>query len=477
MIRINDALAFRRRAGFWLVSCLAILLALVSWINRYIVRFFNIHLFHAGVQGNLDPPGWWIYLALRVPLSLALVWLVIRFPVRSPKRAVEAGTAGLRYFDPLMGLRALAFVMVFMGHYFRIVFPFTAAGMHRYLLMLLLSSPWAGVWLFFTLSGFLMGKGFASGRYSLDEKGVRLFFRNRCLRILPIYYAGLFVVSVYRYPAIFFPKNWWMAIEMGIFDYRGDLPLNPIGALWSVSTEVQFYLLVPFLTFALMKVKRVTGKVFILFPALLIVIESMARAWIGRHAPSDYSVWFNSYTYSYSPLLTNLDLFVAGMSINYLPPLTPTLASVRRFLGPALVVGAVFIYCAICFATYFWGRLFGSSPYWATAPILCIVLASVFIYLAEVRGKIRIPDGVLGAGLLLVESIGTLTYCLYVFHPEVLMINGAFLPRIHSFGASLRFLPLVAAELAGVALFFYLAVEKPLNARKLVSDTALTDAP
>ncbi len=62
MIRISDALAFRRRAGFWLVTSLAILLALISWINRYIVRFFNLYLFHAEIQGSLDPPGWWVYL-------------------------------------------------------------------------------------------------------------------------------------------------------------------------------------------------------------------------------------------------------------------------------------------------------------------------------------------------------------------------------------------------------------------------------
>ncbi len=370
-----------------------------------------------------------------------------------------------------MGLRALAFVMVFMGHFFRVVFPFTPVGIHRYFLMLLLSSPWAGVWLFFTLSGFLMGKGFASGRYSLDEKGVRLFFRNRCLRILPIYYAGLFIVSVYRYPEIFFPRNWWMAIEMVIFDYRADIPLNPIGALWSVSTEVQFYLLVPFLTFVLMQIKRVSGKLFIVIPVLLIIIETMARVWIVQHRPA--------YTYVYSPLLTNLDLFVAGMSINYLPRLPSLSTSVKKSLGPLLIVGLVFIYCSICYATYYSERFFGPSlaSYWAKAPALSVVLASMFIYLAELRGKILIPSGILGAGLLFVQAIGTLTYCLYVFHPEVLIINGAFLPVVHSLGGSMKFLPVVVAELAGVALFFYFAVEKPLSSRKMVSDTALTDAP
>ena len=58
-------------------------------------------------------------------------------------------------------------------------------------------SPWCGVWMFFTLSGYLMGKGFVTGRHSVDREGLKKFYRNRVLRILPIYFISIFLVSVF----------------------------------------------------------------------------------------------------------------------------------------------------------------------------------------------------------------------------------------------------------------------------------------
>ncbi len=43
------------------------------------------------------------------------------------------------------------------------------------------------VWLFFILSGYLIGFGFSSGRYSYDQKGLLDYYRNRILRIIPLF--------------------------------------------------------------------------------------------------------------------------------------------------------------------------------------------------------------------------------------------------------------------------------------------------
>ncbi|WP_375506305.1 acyltransferase family protein [uncultured Nostoc sp.] len=45
----------------------------------------------------------------------------------------------------------------------------------------------AAVWIFFVLSGYLMGKGFYSGRYIANISGIVNFWRNRILRIFPLY--------------------------------------------------------------------------------------------------------------------------------------------------------------------------------------------------------------------------------------------------------------------------------------------------
>jgi hypothetical protein len=258
MDRAAAALAEERSRGFWVGGALAVVLAVMSYCSRFLAEFFNLHLLG---RATLEPLGWWLYVAVRVPVAAALVWTVVRFPGAVKTRAGGDGgnIRDARFFDPLMGLRAMACLIVMVGHFFLVTFslyPNDPNRSLRMLKMLLLCPPWAGVWVFFTLSGYLMGKGFARGRYALNAAGARSFLRNRLLRIAPVYYVGVFLVSVYLCPEIFRWRNWWMLIEMGLFDYRGDLPLNPIRALWSVSTEMQFYMLVPLLMVGLFAVGR-----------------------------------------------------------------------------------------------------------------------------------------------------------------------------------------------------------------------------
>ena len=144
---------------------------------------------------------------------------------------------------------------------------------------LLAPSPWAGVWVFFVLSGYLMGKGFFSGRYPFSRDGLLTFYRNRLLRILPLYWFAVLAISLLMKPEIFAPKNIWMLAAILLFDYSGAFAINPIGALWSVSTEVQFYILVPFLfvLYASLIERRGTS---LRFPPWLGVVALLAAAWL-----------------------------------------------------------------------------------------------------------------------------------------------------------------------------------------------------
>ena len=53
----------------------------------------------------------------------------------------------------------------------------------------LFTPAWTGVWIFFILSGFLIGKGFWTGKYKTDNlKDFSKFYTNRALKILPLYF-------------------------------------------------------------------------------------------------------------------------------------------------------------------------------------------------------------------------------------------------------------------------------------------------
>jgi len=462
---MEAALGAKRNKGFWIAGCTALILSCVSYVNLRLVFLFNQHLFRAETQNW----GWCLYVALRLPIAAFFVWTVLRFPCLE-ERAGEGSkpVKKARFFDPLMGLRALACFIVLMGHFFMVAFPF-AGDVPRMVRIVLEAPPWCGVWIFFTLSGYLMGKGFAKGRYTLDETGTRLFLRNRLLRIGPVYYCAILLVSLYRYTDILQWRHWWMLLEMFLFDYRGDLPINPIGALWSVSTEVQFYALVPLLMVVLLRVQRRAGRAFVLAPLLLVLVGTAVRIWLTHRPGLEPGV------YVYAPLLPNLDLFLAGMSINLMPSLQLP-AKVRKHLGPILLAAGICYYLTIGDIALDPARI-GLGNFMAKGPLACVLFAVVFIYLAEIRGSIAIGPGWVGRLLFGLQTMGTLTYCLYVFHPEVYMVNAALLPQVHSLGVSLAHFPMVLLELVCVASFFYYAVEKPFDLKKRVSGSALEDAP
>ena len=485
MESISAALAFKRQRGFWMVSALALLLSVLTYVNPLLIDSLNARLCAGCATQTIlygtkrfNDIGAWVYVALRLPLVALLVAMILRFPRKvadPPAARSKAHAPATRFFDPLMGLRALACMLVLLGHYFLVIFPFANNGVSAPVRALLRSSPWAGVWVFFALSGYLMGKGFAKGRYSLDESGAFLFYRNRLLRIMPIYVVSIVLVSMYRYPAVLQPHKLWMLIEMMIFDYRGDLPVNPVGALWSVSTEVQFYLLVPALMVGLLWLRSRMRRGFVVVPLLLMVLGTAARLWFVLRSPHrSYSL---SYSFIYAPLLSNLDIFVAGLSVNLISRTKVVSSAARLSIGTSLWIGAAAFYAAICGLTYFLLLHRTLEHVWAVGPICCTVFAVLFIHMAERLGRIPMDGRVAGKVFLAIQTVGTLTYCLYVFHPEIYINNASLLAPDHPLRVSLVHFPYVLLQVFAVATFFYLSVEKPFDAHKRVSGTALLDAP
>ena len=94
------------------------------------------------------------------------------------------------FYPALDGLRAVAFLMVLLEHYNQ--FPW----------------GWAGVDLFFVLSGFLItGILFDSQN---DTYRVRNFYVRRTLRIFPLYY-GILLLILFLWPLVHWQLSWaWM---------------------------------------------------------------------------------------------------------------------------------------------------------------------------------------------------------------------------------------------------------------------------
>jgi peptidoglycan/LPS O-acetylase OafA/YrhL len=165
---------------------------------------------------------------------------------------LDSPLAGSRRIPQLDGLRGVAIAMVVVFHYSwaevgvppRFPGPLASA----------LDLGWAGVDLFFVLSGFLIGGILLDARESPNY--FRVFYRRRVCRIFPAYFAFLIVFLLAAHftrspevqrlftPAIPWPavatftQNFWMAIH----NQEGAVALNPT---WSLAVEEQFYLTLP----------------------------------------------------------------------------------------------------------------------------------------------------------------------------------------------------------------------------------------
>ena len=160
------------------------------------------------------------------------------------------------HIPELDGLRAFGITTIIVAH----MWPYPQGPWHPMWNLLHLS--WVLMDCFFVLSGFLITGILLDSRSRPDY--YRSFYTRRALRILPIYYLVITVVTCsamihgtgYLYPSL--PKlhkwgsSWWYFVYLGNIPpaFTGVTPTAARGCLsplWSLQIEEQFYLLFPLL--------------------------------------------------------------------------------------------------------------------------------------------------------------------------------------------------------------------------------------
>ncbi|AFZ24437.1 putative acyltransferase [Cylindrospermum stagnale PCC 7417] len=222
------------------------------------------------------------------------------------------------HLDALLALRGFACLMVVILHSNP---PRNSIVYRGYdLSWLIFSHGWVAVWIFFVLSGYLMGKAFYANRYTADVPGVINFWRNRLVRIVPLYYFSILILTLFVYPNWLKIENWGYLLRLFTFSYEFSITSQPgmnfNVVFWSLSTEVQFYILVPFIfsyfkqRFSQPKQVYIAG-IFIFL--MIFIIRCLFWVSLRREISEQFSYVVK---YWYTPLLTNLDLFLCGFSVN-----------------------------------------------------------------------------------------------------------------------------------------------------------------
>lgn len=401
------------------------------------------------------------YIAIRLILiSLFIIFLTtVNYKLIDTKKT-NAQKIKTNSRGPLI-IRAVACLYVLMGHYFLVTFnPSGGASnkMEYYIRALLSCSPWAGVWMFFTLSGYLIALGFYSGRHNISKEGIVKFYRSRSLRIMPLYYISILIVvliirpdflTIQKIPKLFFTI---------CFDQNGGD--TPIGALWSVSTEFQFYLISPLIFLLFSAISKMRTLAICVSPIL--VIMSLYKFVIIKNYPE---LWHQRV---YDPLVSNIDNFIVGFFIAFL-------VSKMKANGTCIKYGKYYGYFLLLLSWIFislWSypemlclpNLPGSANriyFLSFAPIITSLITGIIIVCFELSKTISSSRF---SGL--VSFFGVTSYCIYVWQEPILLSMRRNYPLAISFNYSMMIYPLVFCSIVLLSYIFYITIEKPFYLRK-----------
>ncbi|MEP6692278.1 MAG: acyltransferase [Gemmatimonadaceae bacterium] len=167
----------------------------------------------------------------------------------------------------LDALRAIAVLLVICSHYTTEFWEKNLGGVppSRYASLPFFNWGWSGVDLFFILSGYLIGRQLWKERLSTGNVRFGAFVLRRGFRIWPLYFAMLLYFAIAGPIA----PNWKDAAFLSNYLSGG------MSRGWSLSTEEQFYILVPLLLIATRMIRRPLHYLWLLAGALVMV-------WLAR---------------------------------------------------------------------------------------------------------------------------------------------------------------------------------------------------
>ena len=362
-------------------------------------------------------------------------------PCGSERRPGPAAGFRLGYRPALDGLRALAVLAVL--------------GVHSGLSWA--GGGWAGVDVFFVLSGFLITALLLEEWQRTGAISLRRFYLRRALRLLPALLVFLAVCWLFArtclshrqevltrqgvLSALGYYANWRIFRHPDVHDL--------LTHTWSLSVEEQFYFLWPLALAVLLRLRL--GR-----PALFgLVLAGAAgcavlRAWFwqGSHAFPEL----------YMRLATRADTLLIGC-------LTALLASwgllPRAGWGRALLRLAAWAALPYLGLVLVYGR--HTSDGWYYGGYTLLAAACAVLVAALVSGPPRALAWLLEARPLV--WLGRLSYSLYLWHYPLCLVHGAYVARLGRLLGTpvpevLRLPLLYAAALLAAVLSFYL-VEQP----------------
>ncbi|WP_020653243.1 acyltransferase family protein [Massilia niastensis] len=345
-------------------------------------------------------------------------------------------------------LRAIAVSLVVLHHYVLFVSNKPTFGWVGEI-------GWAGVDLFFALSGYLIGNQIFRALRSEGGLSLKHFYARRLLRTLPNYWVVLalyFLWPAFRGDAPLLPL--WK--YLGFVQNHQLEPGSAFSHSWSLAIEEQFYLLLPALAIAAAGFGRSLRLAWCAI-ALAFAAGMLARAWLWQDVVAGERYWMHHYyKYIYYSSFCRFDELLAGVALALLKNHHAGAWQRLTRHGNALALAGLAVS-----GLAFWLFLRDHYGFGVTVfgyPLLALGF-SLLIAGAVAEGallqRLRVP----GAGALALWS-----YAIYLLHKQVCVLGAQWLAQ-HGIGPES---PLAIAALLALSVLtgwlLYKLVETPFMA-------------
>jgi peptidoglycan/LPS O-acetylase OafA/YrhL len=314
-----------------------------------------------------------------------------------------------------------------------------------------------GVGVFFVLSGYLITDVLLAEREREGAISLGRFWLRRARRLLPALWVMLVVVTLWIAildpsqlagvrgalgAALLYVSNWWYAFQHVSY-FASFRPPSPLGHLWSLAVEEQFYLAWPLL---LILALRLAPRRWLLIG--LVVLGAIASAWamatMFQPGSDPTRVYEGTDTRAFQLLL--------GASLAFVWPsrrLTGSISALRRRgLDTLGAVGLTVILVMVVATNEYQTFLYRGGMVILSLATLAVV--AVLAHPATLLGRI------LGAPPL--RWIGVRSYGIYLWHYPIIVLTS---PVVGSAGPVLTLLQ-VGATLV-VAALSWRFVEEPIR--------------
>jgi peptidoglycan/LPS O-acetylase OafA/YrhL len=360
-------------------------------------------------------------------------------------------------------LRAVAVALVVLHHYTLFVSDAPTFGWVG-------TMGWAGVDLFFALSGYLIGNQIFAALGSARGFGLARFYGRRLLRTLPNFWAVLALYALWpawRGGTPMLPLWQYLTFTQNIHLQPG----TAFSHAWSLCIEEQFYMLLPAAAILGAALGQAGVKQRWAWGALLMAVIAgmLARATIWQDGQDATNRLGYYYQYIYYSSWCRADELLAGVALALLKHRAPGLW--RRILahGNALfaagtaVIGAAFAW--FIDDHYAFAQTVAGYPLLALGFSLLILAALAPDSLLH---RVRVPGA---------ASLALLSYAIYLTHKSVSILVAARMAQA-GYGAEAP-VTIAACMLASLAAgwLLFILVETPFMRLRARWDAALSPAP